>query len=183
MEDLNIIELYWRRSESAIEATEQKYGAYCHAIANNILHDSCDSDECVDDAYCSLWDSIPPARPSNLKGYIAAIVRNIALNRYNYRHAKKRADGLNVICDEFFECLPYGTADIGDELVLKDAINAFLHSLTSEHRIIFMQRYWYALSLKDIAARNGKSQTNVKVLLHRIRYDFRKFLEKEGIFV
>ena len=183
MEDLKIIELYWCRSETAIEATEEKYGAYCRSIANNILHDSAETDECVDDAYCNLWNAIPPARPANFKGYIAAVIRNVALNKYERRHAKKRTDDLTLICDEFFECIPYSTADMGDELVMRDAINAFLRSLRSEHRVIFMQRYWYALSVRDIAARNGKTQTNVKVLLHRIRYDFRKFLEKEGIFV
>ena len=60
MEDNQIVELYWKRDESAIKESETKYGAYCYAVAYNILDNNEDSEECVNDTWNKAWHSIPP---------------------------------------------------------------------------------------------------------------------------
>ena len=161
MDDKMIVKLFLERNEEAIKNTEAKYSRYCMHIANNILDSLRDSEECVSDAYLRHWNSIPPARPTNLKAYIGKITRNLALDAYDKRRAKKRSDAT--------------------ELALKQAINGFLASLKKSHRIIFMQRYWYLSSVKDIAKNQAMTENNVKVILMRLREKLKKYLEKEGI--
>jgi len=55
MDDNKIIDLYWKRSESAITETDKKYGRYCNTIAFNILHNREDAEECVNDTYFKVW--------------------------------------------------------------------------------------------------------------------------------
>lgn len=181
MEDNEIIELYWTRSENAIEETQKKYGRYCNTIANNILHSNESAEECVNDAYINVWNSIPPNKPRSLKYFIASIVRNLALNMYDYNNAQKRMGTADFIIDEFCECTEDKNVQIEDEFAVKEAINAFLRSLNKQTRIIFMRRYWYFCSVNEIAESEGLSVSNVKVILYRTRNKFRKFLEKEGI--
>lgn len=183
MDDSQIIDLFWQRSEDAIRATDSKYGSYCRAIAGNILHSAEEAEECTNDAYFKLWRQIPPERPNKLKYFLARIVRNLSLNRYEYRHAAKRSDGVVDICDEFIECIPDVGVDIADNLQLKEAINGFLASLRSDVRVVFLRRYWYACSIKDISRSLGLNESNVKIMLHRTRMHFRNYLEKEGIFI
>ena len=183
MEDDKIIDLYWRRSDRAIPETDRKYGKYCNSIAYGILHSATDSEECINDAYFSVWRAIPPERPKSLKGYLAKVTRNIALNRYDYGKAQKRTTEQRIINDEFFECLPSDDSEIENELILREAINGFLGSLDRFNRVIFLRRYWYSCSIKEIAALMGISESSVKVSLHRTRNSFRKHLEKEGVFL
>lgn len=183
MEDSRIIELYWQRSEEAIALTERKYGSYVRTVANNILKDNGDTEECVNESYFNIWKSIPPARPTNFKGYIAAVVRNLSLNMYDKRHAGRRASEVRVIREEFFECLPSAEIDLDESIALKDAINSFLSSLSKEIRVIFVQRYFYSMSVDGIAKACGKSIANVKVILFRARTELRERLKTEGIYV
>ena len=104
MEDENIIRLYWDRDEAAIEETAKKYGKYCFAIANNILYSREDSEECVNDTYVKVWESIPPKRPSIFSAFIGKITRNISLNRYKLNNAEKRGGNeMTVVLDEVRE--------------------------------------------------------------------------------
>lgn len=185
MDDLKIVELFFERDEEALKQTEQKYGRYCHYIANNILESENDSEECVNDTYLRVWNAIPPAKPTNLKAFIGTVVRNLALDRYDKKRAKKRSDALELVFDELSECIPDGGGDdkLVEEMALKKALNDFLGSLEKNKRIIFMQRYWYLSSVKDIAARAGLSENNVKITLLRLRARFKKYLEKEGIVI
>ena len=106
MQDSQIIELYFSRDEQAIIKTAEKYGGYCATIATNILHDSFDSEECVNDAYLAAWNSIPPARPEHLSSYLAKLTRNIALNRYKAKNAERRGGGeFAVSLDELGDCI------------------------------------------------------------------------------
>jgi len=183
LEDSKIIELYWRRSEYAIDETKRKYGHYCNSIAKDILHDSGEAEECENDTYFALWNNIPPDRPENFKGYIAAVTRNNSLERYKYRKAKKRTCELEIIRDEFFESIASNGSDPITEIEMRDAINGFLSTLSKTSRIIFLQRYWFAKSVAEIAKNTGKSLSNVKVILFRTRFDFREYLIKKGLFV
>ena len=182
MDDLQIVDLFFERDENALKETEKKYSKLCHFIAGNILLSKEDVEECVNDTYLKVWSSIPPQRPENLKAYIGKITRNLALDKHDRNNAKKRKGSTLLIYDEVCEIIPDSSSqDLSDELVLKDALNKFLGSLKQEKRIIFLQRYWYLSSVKDIAENNGLSENNVKITLLRLRAKLKKFLEKEGI--
>lgn len=183
MDDSKIVDLYFARNERAIQETEQKYGRYCHYVANNILSSDEDSEECVNDTYLRTWNSIPPSKPENLKAFLGKITRNLALDMYDKSHAKKRNDAIELVFEELEECLSDHSSHgkMVEEIALKSALNSFLSSLDQKKRLLFMQRYWYLLSVKDIATKNKLSENNVKITLLRLRSKFKKHLEKEGI--
>lgn len=181
--DERIIELYFLRSEDALTATEAKYGRYCRSVANGILHNESDSEECVNDAFLAVWNSIPPKKPSNLRAFITAVVRNISFDRYDRNRAEKRNSYTDIVFDEFSECIPDERMTAEEELIFRDSLNGFLASLDTRTRIVFMQRYWYFRSIKSIAENCGMREGNVKVILHRTRKNFKEYLMKEGITV
>ena len=185
MEDNKIIELYWERSQTAITETQNKYGRYCHYIAYNILYSNEDSEECVNDTYLRAWDSMPPHRPERLSAFLGKITRNLALDRYDRSRAQKRSSNVEVALGELEECIPDARGELSavDEIVLKDAINGFLASLPVRTRKVFVRRYWYLSTVKDIACDLDMSESNVKVLLLRTRQRFKSYLEKEGVVI
>lgn len=183
MDDKRIVELFLSRNESAIAQTQQKYGAYCKAIAYNVLRNHSDAEECANDAYLDLWNSIPPNIPKNLKSFVGVITRRIALDRYDYNNADKRTHTVGVAIDELYECIPDREEGAMEEMIFCEMMNDFLSSLDKKSRIVFMQKYWYFCSVKEIADNLGLSESNVKVTLHRVRAKLRKFLEKEGVTV
>ncbi len=180
LQDSVIIELYHARNEAAIAACEQKYGRYCHAVAERILHDPQDAEECVNDTWLEAWHAMPPARPTRLGGFLAAITRHIALDRLDYRRARGR-DGIVEVAEEFWDCLPSDEASLADEAAFRDRLDRFLGALDARTRVIFLRRYWYACPIRDIAEAAGISEGAVKSLLHRTRKRLKEFLEEEGI--
>ena len=184
MDDKQIIDLYWKRSEIAISETDKKYGRYCHYIAYNILYDEEDSRECVNDAYLKTWEAIPPHRPSRLATFLGKITRNVSLNRYKYNNANKRSAGqVPLVLEELQECIPSATSteQVIDDLSLADLFNQFLSGLSEERRNIFMRRYWYLNSVKEIARDFEMSESKVKMSLLRSRNELKQLLEGEGI--
>lgn len=184
MEDQQIVELFWRRDQAAVTETARKYGRYCHAIAYNILHNREDSEECVNDTYLNAWRAMPPQRPERLSAFLGKIARNLSLKRWEKYHAEKRGAGQAALAlDELAECVPAsGSVEQAiDGLALAEVLDRFLASLPAERRKIFMRRYWYLSSIKEIAAEFGVSQSKVKMSLLRSREALRKTLEKEGI--
>lgn len=183
VEDNKIIELYWKRDQSAIDESNKKYGKYCRTIAYNILYSKEDSEECVNDTWHNAWRAIPPEKPSKLQYFLGRITRNLALDRYGYNKAQKRNDKLETAISEYYQCIANSKFSVEDEFILKKLINGFLESLDSRARIIFLRRYWYALSVQEIAKNLGMSESHVSVILHRTRNRFKAYLEKEGITV
>ncbi len=186
MNDHEIIELYWQRSETAISATDKKYGKYCHAISYNILHNSEDSAECVNDTYLRAWDSMPPKRPEKLSAYLGKIVRNLSLNRFRRYAAEKRGFGqTELVLSELEDCIPsaVGVEQAFDETVLVEAINRFLREQPELKRNIFIHRYWYLYPIRQIAGRFGMSESKAASLLFRMRNELKAQLEKEGIII
>lgn len=161
MEDEKIVDLYWLRSERAIAETAAKYGPYCHAIAHHILSSREDSEECVNDTYLRAWNSMPQHRPPVLKAFLGRITRNLALNRCKALTARKRSPGqVPLALEELRECIPdTGAADMAEDLALTEALNRFLAALPALHRKIFLRRYWYLCSVKELppAAAWGKA--------------------------
>ena len=183
MDDSKIIALYFERSEDAIAESQAKYGKYCYKIAQNILASPEDAEECVNDTWVKAWGVIPPQRPKKLSAFFGTITRNLALNRAESFFAKKRGGVILPILDELAEILPAdgGEEETVDAIVMKDAINSFLATLSRDVRIIFLQRYWYCRSVKEIARDLGLTESNVYVILSRTRKEFKAHLEKEGI--
>lgn len=136
MDDREIIELFFGRSEAAVSATEEKYGAYFRYIAGNILGDARDVEECVNDVLATLWRLIPPAAPANFKAYAGRITRNLALKRLEHNSAVKRS-GCDLILDELANVLPDSEEDILGTMLLRDKIHKFLSSLPEKKRRIF----------------------------------------------
>lgn len=186
MEDNEILDLYFERSEDAISETNNKYGKYCKYIANNILHNQQDVEECVNDTYIKLWNTIPPNRPKSLSAFLGKIVRNIALNKYERNNADKRGCGqVALVIDELNECIP-NNINVEFEIesiTLTNILNQFLASLDVDKRKIFIRRYWYLNSIKDIAHSYGISESKVKMSLLRSRNKLKKVLEKEGFYL
>lgn len=186
MDDHSIIDLYWTRCESAIAQTAEKYGRYCHAIAYRILGSHEDSEECVNDTFIKAWNTIPPERPEHLDAFLGTITRNLSLDRYRKNTAGKRSNGHTLlVLEELQDCIPDGHSGnhLDDALVLADVLNRFLSSLPSQTRRIFLRRYWYFCSVKEIAAEDHITEGKVKMLLLRTRRKLKQDLEKEGVFL
>ena len=185
MEDEKIVDLYWERSENALEETDIKYGKYCYRIAYNILYSNEDSEECVNDTYLKAWNAIPPQRPQRLSSFLGRITRNLALNRYSHNHAQKRSVNMELAYEEARDISSHmrGRAEdsLADEYALKTAINSFVSSLPKETRIIFVRRYWYLSPISDIARDYDIPEGTVKSILARTRKKFGEYLYKEGI--
>ena len=183
MEDGKIVELYWRRSENAIEETDSKYGAYCFAVADNILHDEEDSSECVNDTWLKAWNAMPPQRPANLRMFLAKITRNISFNRFNARSAKKRGGGeASRVLDELAECL-VGESDAASEYEARElgrCVREFVEALPEREGNVFVRRYFFTEPTTKIAKRYGLTDGNVAVILSRTRAKLKAHLAKEG---
>ena len=184
MEDDKIIELYFKRDETAIRETQSKYGKYCYAIARNILGVHLDAEECVNDTYIELWETIPPNRPQIFSSYLAMIARRRALDRYRYNIAKKREGSTAVISLSELEGCIFSVSSIYDEIAdaeLANIISEFLYTLTEKECNVFLRRYWYFDSIEDICRRFGYGQSKVKMMLKRTRDKLAKYLEKENV--
>lgn len=184
MEDNNIVDLYWKRSEMAITETASKYGRYCNTIAFNILHNKEDAEECVNDTYLKVWGVIPTLRPQRFSAFIGKITRNLSIHRYEYYKAKKRDyEETTITIEELQDCIPNSdnVEGIIDDMMLTEIINRFLSGLSMEKRKIFMRRYRYLSSIKEIASDYQMSESKVKMLLLRVRKELQKLLEQEGI--
>lgn len=183
MDDHTIVQLYWERNESAISQTVETYGAYCTSIAMNILGKSEDAEECVNDACLRLWNTIPPYRPNRLSTFLGKIVRNIALSRYRQNTADKRGGGnLPAVLEELAEVVTGGD-DVERALENKelgDAIDAFLESLTTQNRGLFVRRYWHTDCISDLADRFGMSEGAVTMSLKRTRQKLHNYLTERG---
>ncbi len=183
MDDKQIVDLYWERSEAAIAETDKKYGRYCHYIAYQILYSDADAEEIVNDTYLKTWNTVPPNRPDPLKPYLGMITRRLACNAYEAKHAKKRGGHqLSLVLDELSECIPDGNSgeDIEESVALRDALNRFVRSLPSKTQKIFVRRYWYASPVSEIAEAYGMKENHVSVLLYNTRKKLKGFLSKEG---
>ncbi len=183
MEDPDIIDLYWERSENAIAETDAKYKGLCMHVANNILHNDSDAEECLNDTYLAVWNAIPSKRPRYLPAFICRVMRNIALKRCEHENARKRRPEVLLSLDELDECIP-STEDVEaacDAEELGRIISSFLRQQPKRNRMIFLRRYWYFDSQSKLAESFGMSENAVKQLLFRMRGQLKEYLEKEGL--
>lgn len=182
MDDRQIIKLLFDRAEGAIDALEKKFGKGLRRMAMNILSDPQDAEECVNDTYLALWRAIPPAQPDPLSAYAYKVGRNLALKKLRSRTTQKRS-GYELSLDELAGCIPDDAAqDAIDARELGRAIDRYLATLSSENRILFLRRYWFGDSIKDLSATLGLAENTLSVRLNRIRAGLKKHLSKEGYF-
>lgn len=183
MEDETIVDLYWKRDAAAISATDEAYGAYCRALAFRILGSREDAEECANDTWVRLWNAIPPQRPCSLRMFAAKIARNLAFHRYEARTAAKRGGGeLPLVLDELAECLPDAQSVEGacEAKELAAFVREFVKNLPARDADVFLRRYFFAETARDIAARRGMTENHVQVILSRTRKKLRAQLEQEG---
>lgn len=183
MEDAMIIDLYFKRAEQAITETDLKYRPYCESIGYHILKDHQDTEECVNDCYFHTWNAIPPARPDSLRCFLGKIMRNLSLDRYRKKHSQKRGGNeFEVVLDELNDCVPSDDPvwDSCNGKLLGEAIDKFLDRIPKKQCIVFIKRYYFCKSIKEIAKECSMTTTHVKVLLYRIRGALKRYLETEN---
>ena len=183
MTDAEIVALYWRRDPSAIEESQTRYGAYCRSIAQHILQNTEDSEECLNDTWLGAWNSMPDHRPEMLGPYLGKLTRWLSLSRRRKAGREKRGGGeIDLVLDELAECLPGGTdaEAIAERRELARCINRMLDAMKPEERSVFLARCWLGASIADIASRHGFSQGKVKTMLRRSRLKLQKQLREEG---
>ncbi len=182
MEDTRIIELFFARAEQAIEALSDKYGKLCYRIAHNILNSHRDAEECENDTYLRVWDTVPPTRPDSLRAYVIRIVRNLSLDRARYLARQKRAVPMDLLLSELSECIPAAVsveADADDTVVC--AVISYLRTLEEQTRVLFVRRYFYGDSVESLAKRFSMNASSVSTRLTRTRARLKTYLEQEGI--
>ena len=185
IEDEKIIEMFFERSEQGIRELDIKYGTVCHNLSYHIVGSRQNAEECVNDAYLGVWNTIPPARPNPLLSYVLKIVRNISLNTYWRKEAAKRSGHYTVALEEIEGCIA-DQKTVEDEIEARELariIEAFLDTLTVKERVIFMRRYAYADTYADIAKRVGISEKNVSVRLALIRQKMKQYLIEREVLV
>lgn len=183
MEDQKIIALFFARSEQALSALAEKYDKLCKKVARNIVKNEQDSEECVNDGYLAVWETIPPQEPDPLAVYVCRIVRNVAVNRYHANTAQKRNSFYDVSLEELEDCLG-SWDDLDEEMAvreLSELLNCFLETLSQENRVLFLRRYWFADSVADIAERFQMNSNSVSARLFRLREKLRAYLVEQGV--
>lgn len=183
MQDEKIIELYWERNESAIRETQTVYEKYLSKIIYNVLGNLQDSTECLNDTYFRIWNSIPPNRPAVFSTYIGKIARETAIDAYRKQNrSKRKASEYTLALDEISECVSgrENTEKAVEAKILGKEISSYLRTVSEDKRTVFIMRYYYADSVKDISKHMNMSESRVKSILHRMRKGLKKHLEKEG---
>lgn len=185
MDDKRIVSLFLERSEQAISRLAEKYGKLCHHVAGNILGSQDDAEECANDAYLALWNTIPPEKPQYLRAYLLKVLRNIAYDRLDRRNATMRSNAIKVCLHELEGCLPDGfdMDALVEGSIIRDTLNSYLYSLPKNDRFIFIRRYYCLDTCREIARMTGMTESAVSTRLGRLRQELKDCLEKEGIYV
>ena len=178
--DTEIVELYFARNEQAIRETDAKYGKLCLQISMDIVNSQPDAEECLNDTYLKTWNSIPPTRPASLCAFVCRIVRNLSLNRLRDMRAAKRNRELTLSLQELESCIPMPDERSDD---LAAMLSDFLTRQGETDRLLFMGRYWYACSVKDLAARMNMTPNAVNQRLFKLRERLRTHLAEGGYHV
>lgn len=183
MDDQSIVELYLQRDENAIKESRNKYEAYCYRIAMNILSVAEDVEECINDTWISVWNRIPPVIPKSLKAFLGKLVRDISLSRYRAVHAKKRYNGMELILDELAECIP-SEQDIQESLEQKElsgTVNGWLDSLPQEDRVLFVKRYYYGETVKQLSEMQSCTENQMAQKMMKLRNKLKAHLLSGGV--
>lgn len=181
MSDQEIIALLSARDEQGLRAMQEQYGPFCMGIMRRLLDNAEDCREAENDLWLQVWNSIPPARPDNLKAYLAKAARNTAIHYLERENAQKRKH-VSVLLSELSDCVPDPMANReADAAILREALNGFVRSLSPREREVFVRRYWYGESIAELQSRTGWTQSRITSLMQRLRKRLKRHLEKEGV--
>ena len=184
MDDTAIVALFWARSEDALREAERRYGSYCAAVAGRILNSAEDTRECMNDLWLAAWRSIPPQHPENLRTYLGRLARNLAVSRWREARRQKRGGGETaLLLEELADCVSGGTEPEREleAKALREAVDRWLAGLSVRDRQLFVNRYFFARSVTEIAEKAGINSANVSTSLYRLLKKLRAHLEKEGL--
>ena len=183
MTDEAIIQLYFDRDEQAIAESDGKYGGFCRYLADNILRNREDAEECVNDTWLTAWNRIPPTRPERLKAFFGRITRDLSIDRWRHDRAQKRYDGAELLLSELEDCVPspQNVEETAELRELTAAIDRWLGGLEPDERAAFVRRYWYGEPVKDLAEHFAASHNQMAQRLRRLRLRLREALEAEGV--
>ncbi len=176
-----ILKLLLARSEEAIGAMSARFGPRLMSTAQNILGIREDAQETVNDTYLTVWNAIPPQEPDPLDPFVYRVGRNLALKQLARNTAQKRDSRYALALSELETCIGINTLEeTTDARELGRTIDRFLDTLPQENRVIFLRRYWFGDSVREIAAAFGLRENTVTVGLTRTRERLRTYLKKEG---
>ena len=182
MEDRTIVALYWSRDQRALGESQKKYGPLCFRLSENILASREDAEECVSDTWLRAWDTMPPQRPESLRAYLARICRNLSLDRWRAKRAQKRGAGLEILLEELEDCAAVPSAEeVSESQEIVRCIDRWLAGLPEDDRTAFLRRYWFGLSVKELARQEACAPQRMTQRLYRLRQSLRRALEEEGI--
>ena len=186
MKDTEIIDMFFKRQEEALDETKQRYGKRLFRTAVNILHDNLDAEECVNDTLLKAWESIPPNRPIMLSAFLVKITRNLSINKWKAKSAVRRGGGeMDLLLSELEDCIPSTQIGIPEEEyeshLVTEAINSCLSSMDQAARVAFVLRYFHGESINSICERFNMSESKAKSMLFRTRKKLKVHLEKEGV--
>lgn len=183
MNDQKIIDLFLQRNENAINEIQSKYSSYCYRISKNILLNSEDAEECVNDTWILAWNKIPPIIPKSLKAFLSKLVRDISISMYRTNHTQKRYIGIEIMLDELEECIP-DKLDIEQSIELHELstlINNWLNTLPYEDRILFVKRYYYGDSVKNLAKLQKCTENQMAQRMLKLRKNLKELLTSKGV--
>lgn len=181
MEDSKIIALYFARNEDAIVQTKDAYGKRLYYLAGRITDNAQDAEECENDTYLRAWDTIPPQRPRSFFAYLARLCRNLALDKLDWHNAAKRKAEIVRLTEEMEQCIPdpLRQSELDDQ-ELGNLLDAFLRTLPEDSKTVFLRRFWFADTVKEIATSMGIQERTVQMRLTRTKAKLKLYLEKEG---
>ena len=183
--DENIIELFFARSEQGIRELDTKIRKRLPQSFLSYRREQARCGRMCKRCLFGRMERDSPARPNPLLTYICKIVRNISLKIYYRKEAAKRSSHYTIAMEEIEACIadPNTVETEIEARELARIIGEFLDTLTLENRVIFMRRYWFADSYKDIAEFMGLSEKNISVRLTRIREKMKQYLIEREVFV
>ena len=184
--DEQIVDLYWARDEKAIQFTNDKYGKLLYRIAYNILHDRLDCEECQNDTYHGIRNSIPPNRPEVFSIFISKIVRNIAGMRFRERTRKKKIPSEMTVClDDLQDTLHSADSPETEYLAqeLGKHINDYLATITERQQYVFIGRFYMGDKLEVIAEELNVNISTVHREVEKIKQGLKSYLERKGVHV
>ena len=172
--DEQIIELYWKREESAIQETDKKYGQLLFRIAYNILRDRADCEECRNDTYLGVWNAIPPTRPAKFSAFITQIIRNIAINRYKEKISKKRIPSELTVSMEDINGILRSDDTVETKYAAEEVgriINDYVRTLPSRQRFIFIDRFYLSEPVEAIAGVHADGFADMRAAVAAVQDD------------
>lgn len=186
MDDVRIVEMLWQRDDGALSALKDRHERLILSVAQNVLKNREDSEECLNDTLLATWNAIPPAKPENLGAFVCKIARNLSLKKWRSKTAEKRGGkAFYCLISELDDCISDGKTvdETIDQRALAAIIDTFLRSLDTDERDLFILRYFYFYSVASLAEKFGFSRSKVKTQLYRTRQKLSIRLQKEGVIV